>query len=141
MSLRVFDASVGVKWFLPEVHSAEARHWRGVPGEAHVPYFFEIEFANILWKEIGWSEITRADADDILSHLPALPLIRHPDGPLLPLAFDLADQTRRTVYDCLYLALAVQLGGQMVSADERLVNSLAGTPWAASIVRVQDVPP
>jgi hypothetical protein len=40
-------------------------------------------------------------------------------------------------YDCLYLALAVHLGGRMVTADERLVNSLAGTPWAASALKIQ----
>lgn len=35
---------------------------------------------------------------------------------------------------------AVRLGGQMVTADERFVNSLASTPWAASAIRLQDVP-
>jgi hypothetical protein len=34
----------------------------------------------------------------------------------------------------------VQLRGPMVTADDRLVNGLAGTPWAASIMRVRDVP-
>jgi predicted nucleic acid-binding protein len=56
------------------------------------------------------------------------------------LAFDLAAHTKRTVCDCLYLALAVQLGGVMVTADEKLVNALAATPWAAHIIRLQDVP-
>jgi predicted nucleic acid-binding protein len=44
------------------------------------------------------------------------------------------------VYDCLYLALAVQLGGPMVTADDRLVNALAGTLWAGHIIKLQDVP-
>ena len=55
-------------------------------------------------------------------------------------AFDLADRTQRTVYDCLYLALAVQLGGRMVTADQRLYKSLAGTPWAGHICWVGDLP-
>jgi predicted nucleic acid-binding protein len=46
----------------------------------------------------------------------------------------------RSVYDCVYLALAVRLGGQMVTADDRLVNSLAATQRAASAIRLQDVP-
>jgi predicted nucleic acid-binding protein len=65
---------------------------------------------------------------------------RHPTGPLVVPAFDLADRSNRTVYDCLYLALAVQLGGVMVTADDKLANALAGTPWAAHITRLQDVP-
>ena len=88
--------------------------------ELHAPaFFFDLEIANILWKKVRRAEITRADADQILAQLPALPITRHPEGPVLPAAFDLADRTDRTVYDCLYLALAVQLGGRMVTADQR----------------------
>ena len=134
MSEIVVDASVGVKWFVPEVHSAEARAWRSGPDTLHVPaFFFDLEIANILWKKVRRAEITRADADLILAQLPALPVTRHPEAPLLAPAFDLADRTQRTVYDCLYLALAVQLGGRMVTADQRLYNSLAGTQWTTYV--------
>ncbi len=135
------DASVGAKWFVPEVHAAEARAWRTGPDELHVPaFFFDLEIANILWKKVRRAEITRADADLILGQLPALPLTRHPESPLLASAFDLAHRTQRTVYDCLYLALAVQLGGRMLTADQRFYNSLAGTPWAPYVCWVADVP-
>jgi predicted nucleic acid-binding protein len=63
-----------------------------------------------------------------------------PIPPLVTDAFDLADRLGRTVYDCVYLALAVRLGGQMVTADERFANSLAATAWAASAIRLQDIP-
>jgi predicted nucleic acid-binding protein len=141
LSALVVDASVGVKWFVPEVHAAEARAWRAGPDALHVPaFFFDLEIANILWKKVRRAEITRADADLILGQLPALPLTRHAESPLLASAFDLADRTQRTVYDCLYVALAVHLGGRMVTADQRLYNSLAGTSWASSICWVADVP-
>jgi predicted nucleic acid-binding protein len=141
MSVAVVDASVGLKWFVPEVHSAEARLWRNGPDELHtLAFFFDLEIANVLWKKIRRAEVARADADLILGQLPSLPVTRHPEAPLLTSAFDLASRTQRTVYDCLYLALAVQLGGRMVTADQRLFNSLAGTPWAPSIRWVADVP-
>ncbi len=104
------------------------------------PHLLMSRWANILWKKVNRAELTRAEADVALAKLPSLPVTRHPDAPLVQPAFDLAVQTQRTVYDCMYLALAVQLGGQMVTADERLVNSLAGTRWAASIIRIQSVP-
>lgn len=85
-------------------------------------------------------EIARADADLVLVQLPHLPLTRHPEGSLFASAFDLADRTGRTVYDCLYLALAVHLGGRMLTADQRLVNALAGTPWVGSVCWVGDRP-
>jgi predicted nucleic acid-binding protein len=84
--------------------------------------------------------LTRAQADILLGQLSGLPVTRHSDTLLATAAFDMADRLGRTVYDCVYLALAVRLGGQMVTADERFVNGLAGTPWAASAVRLGDVP-
>ena len=140
MSLFVVDASVGVKWMLPEPFAAEAARLQDPGHQLHVPAFFEVELVNILWKKVRQGILTRAQADVFLGQLPTLLLLRHADGPLLPAAFDLADRTQRTVYDCLYLALAIQLGGRMVTADERFVNSLTGIPWAASVLRVQDVP-
>lgn len=78
MSAIVVDASVGVKWFIPEVHSAESRQWRHGPDELHVPaFFFDLEIANILWKKIQRGEIDCADAGLILNQLPALPVTRH----------------------------------------------------------------
>jgi predicted nucleic acid-binding protein len=140
MSLFVVDASVGVKWFVPEVHADAARRLQSPAYQLHIPTFFDVEVANILWKKLGRGELTRAEIDAILGQLPVLPVTRHPEAPLVAAAFDLAAKTQRTVYDCLYLALAVQLGGRMVTADERLFNSLTGTAWAPSIIRVQDVP-
>jgi predicted nucleic acid-binding protein len=141
VSILVVDASVAVKWFVPEIRAAEARQWRIGPDDLHAPaFFFDLEIANVLWKKVRRGEIARADADLVLAQLPALPLTRHPETPVLASAFDLADRTHRTVYDCLYLALAVHLGGRMLTADQRLVNGLAGTPWAGSVCWVGDRP-
>ncbi|MGH7201501.1 MAG: type II toxin-antitoxin system VapC family toxin [Planctomycetaceae bacterium] len=139
MSVFVVDASVGIKWFLPEVHSAEARQWRTI-GELHTPEFFAIEIANILWKKVRRNEITRAEADAVWTQVPNLPIVRHQDVRLLNTAFDLAHQTERTVYDCLYIALAVQLGGEMITADQRLLNGLSTSPIASHVRWVGDVP-
>jgi len=142
VSAIVVDASVGVKWFVPEVHATEARQWRSGPDELHtLAFFFDLEIANVLWKKVRRAEITRVDADLILDQLAALQLARHSEAPLLATAFDLAGRTQRTVYDCLYLALALQLGGRMVTADQRLCNGLVGTPLATHVCWVGDAPP
>src|SRR5262249_27669710 len=108
--------------------------------ELHLPTFFDVEVANIVWKKLRHGELNRSEADFIIGQLPTLQVLRHAEAPLLPQAFDLAAKTQRTVYDCLYLALALQLGATMVTADERLANSLTGTPWATTVLRLQDVP-
>ena len=112
MSDFVLDASVVVKCFVPEIHSVEARRWQSVAATLHAPTFFDVEVANIVWKKVRRAEITRSQADAILSQVLALPITRHPDGTLVAAAFDIADQTVRTVYDSLYVALAVSLGGR-----------------------------
>jgi predicted nucleic acid-binding protein len=141
VSLFVVDSSVAIKWYVPEALSAEALRVRDGSTPLQAPDFLDVEVAAIAWKKTRRGLMTRPVADGILTDLRNLGIVTyHPTGPLVRPAFDLADQTGRTVYDCLYLALAVQLGGVMVTADEKLVNSLAGTPWAGSILRLQDVP-
>ena len=47
---------------------------------------------------------------------------------LIVAAIQIARAYERTVYDCIYVALAVETNSEMVTADERLANSLAGLP-------------
>jgi predicted nucleic acid-binding protein len=84
--------------------------------------------------------LTSTVAAELAEQLLGVPLVRHHDRPLLKPAFEIACQTDRTVYDCLYLALAIELGGKLVTADERLVNSLANGPCDGSVVHLRDVP-
>ena len=91
MSVFVVDASVGLKWFLPEIHHADARRLQAAGFQLHVPTLFDVEIGNILWKKLQRHELTRAEADAILAQLPRLPLIRHDEAPLLVPAFDLAE--------------------------------------------------
>jgi predicted nucleic acid-binding protein len=140
MSLFVVDASAGLKWFVPEVHSDAADRLRVPAHELHVPGLFDVELGNVLWKRLRAGELTRVEVDRILAQLPLLPVLRHADAPVVPAAVDIAHRTERSVYDCLYLALAIQLNGKMTTADQRLYNSLVGTPWAAYVLWVEDVP-
>jgi predicted nucleic acid-binding protein len=140
MTAVVVDSSVVMKWFVPEVLSTEAVRLRDSGQPLHAPDFLDVEIANITWKKVRRGLVLRADADFVIAQLPALPLVRHATQALVSPAFDLADPTGRSVYDCLYLALAVRLSGQMVTSDEKLVNSLMGTPWASSMMHLRDVP-
>jgi predicted nucleic acid-binding protein len=54
-----------------------------------------------------------------------MPIGLYSHGPLLPRAFDLAREHDLTVYDGLYLALAVEFGAVMFTADQNLSNVCA----------------
>jgi predicted nucleic acid-binding protein len=139
VSILIVDASVGIKWFLPEVGADLAKKLQHPHYELHTPSFFDVELTNILWKKIQRGELLRQEAEIVLAQLLRLPVIRHTDVSLLTTAFDLAERSRRTVYDCLYLALAIRLSGRIVTADERLINGLAATPWGAAVVSLRDL--
>jgi predicted nucleic acid-binding protein len=57
--------------------------------------------------------------------------------PLLEDAFTVACTFNRTVYDSLYVTLAIVTNTQLVTADERLANALAAhfpVKWLGSVV-------
>jgi predicted nucleic acid-binding protein len=53
--------------------------------------------------------------------------------PLAPLAARIARAIDHPVYDCFYIALAEIDGSPMVTADRRLLERLAGSPWTARV--------
>lgn len=117
MSLYVIDASAGVKWFVPEVDSDAALRLQDPAHQLHVPFLFDVEVANTIWKKLRRGELSSAAANTIVAQLPLVPVTRHADAPLVRAAFELAEKTDRTVYDSLYLALAERLAGKRTTAS------------------------
>ena len=48
MSGYVVDASVAIKWFLPEIHSEAALRVKWLRQRLHVPAFLSLELGNVL---------------------------------------------------------------------------------------------
>jgi predicted nucleic acid-binding protein len=76
----------------------------------------------------------------ILKELKHLPLQRHADERLFLAAYQLALDTQRSVYDCLYLALAEAVDGIMVTADHKFYSSLTGGSYGKRVLWVEDLP-
>ena len=132
MSLIVVDASVAVKWFLPEegetlVSQAVALLDAYDDDQARfvVPDLFYVETASAIWKAVRAGRVSRAFGDQALVLLMQREFPTVPTLKLLDRAFQIAADYGRTVYDSLYVALAVQTSAQLITADERLANALA----------------
>lgn len=128
----VVDASVAAKWVLPaegETLTEEAAGWlrRYAQGEVLflVPDLFWAETANLLWKALQHGRCSKEFAERALASLVGRGLRTIASVSLLNLAFRIATDHQRTVYDSLYVALAVRANGQLITADERLANALA----------------
>jgi len=132
MSIIVLDASVAAKWFLPakgETLTDEAFHLlqRYVKGEIRfvVPDLFWAEVANILWKAVRQGRSTKSAAQTALVSLEERNLPTVSSITLLQQAFGIASAFDRTVYDSLYIALAVESNGHFITADQRLANAVS----------------
>ena len=124
----VADASVVIKWFVPEVHSAEATRWLDAAPDLAAPDLLFAEIASVVWKKVGRRELTEAQARAIASGVERLPFRCLSSRELHGSALELALATRRSVYDCLYLATALVLGAPLLTADRKLYDALAVTP-------------
>ncbi|OGI49267.1 MAG: twitching motility protein PilT [Candidatus Muproteobacteria bacterium RBG_16_65_34] len=138
MSRLVVDASVAIKWYVPEVHSAAAARLLEGGNELLAPDLIFPEFGNILWKKRRMREIRETEARDILKALRTVPLEVYPSEPLLDAAFEIAISLDRSVYDSLYVALAESQDCRFVTADGKLHNALQNTPLAKSIAWVAE---
>jgi predicted nucleic acid-binding protein len=129
----VVDSSVVAAAFFPEPHRAAAAALLADGEELVAPELLLAEVANVVWKRHGRGEIEAAEANDLLADVLRLPISYIPAAELIESALELAVAVRRSVYDSMYLALAVRHGTVMVTGDERLVNALFSTPLAASV--------
>jgi predicted nucleic acid-binding protein len=129
----VIDASVAVKWlplFAHEPYIVEAQRFRDRSDSGEiallVPGLFWIEVASILWKAARRGACLPIEAKMALDSLRGLGLSTFYSDELLSAALALALRHNRSVYDSLYVALAVRLHAQFVTADEKLANALVG---------------
>jgi predicted nucleic acid-binding protein len=135
----VVDASVAAKWFLPEPDAAAALRLLDGRHRLAAPDLIRSEFGNIIWKFQARGVLDAEEASDLIEHFLSMPLEIHDSTYLLAPALQIAIATHRTVYDSLYLALAMELDGTVVTADERWVNALINSPFAR-FLRLLDRP-
>jgi predicted nucleic acid-binding protein len=139
MTRHVVDASVGVKWVLDEVHAEQASKLLSGNYALLVPDLFFAEVGNIIWKKVRRGEMQSEEAWAVPPAIASVRLRSFPCQPLLSLALEIAVQADRTVYDSLYVALAVMENIQCVTADERLYNSLHSGSLAPHVVWIEDL--
>ena len=143
MKTFVIDANVAAKWWLPPpdeqlVPQARQLADQHVEGEIRllVPDLFWCELANVLWKAAQRGRIPSEAASAGLSKIMRLNLTTALSSDLVSDALQIAILHDRTVYDCVYVALAARYGIDLITADERLANALAAhqpVKWLGSI--------
>ena len=136
MSL-VIDASVALKWFVPEPgHEAALAILDGNDAEQQLlaPDWLLVEVANALWKQWRRKAIEPDEIEAILVMLPdALTLLNA--RPLVPRASAIAQAIDHPVYDCLYLAAAEAHAATLVTDDRALIEKAATADFRIHALR------
>ena len=135
----VVDASIAVKWVIPEVLSEQADRVRDHPGDILAPDLLLVEVANALWRKTTAREISAREAEEAFDLVRRSGADLRPTPPLVPRAMDLARRLGHPVYDCVYLALAEREHATFVTADQRLLRRLSVRKLAVGVVDVRDV--
>jgi predicted nucleic acid-binding protein len=143
VNIFVVDASVAAKWVLPgadEPFSDEALHllkqWLDSKINLIVPDFFWVELTNVLWKAVRRGRCTKETAVAALAALLDYQIPTIPSLNLLNPALQKGVQHGRSVYDSIYVVLALEAEAQLVTADEKLANALAAyfpVKWLGAI--------
>ena len=134
----VVDASVAIKWLVQEdkFELARALIFDAPARPLLAPDLIVAELGNILWKRQGRGFLHSDEAAELAGLIVdplAFPVELMPSRQLLASALRIAAECDRSVYDSLYVALAVAAGTTMVTADARLVHALTSTRYAANV--------
>jgi predicted nucleic acid-binding protein len=132
----IVDASVAIKWLAPEDGSDLADQLL-LQGELAAPDLIFAELANAIWKKRLRGEIVASPPS--LDKFPQYFEVIEPCQNLAVRASELAIDLGHPAYDCFYLALAEKRGSQVVSADKRLAEKLAGTSYQGLLIQLKRV--
>jgi len=124
----VVDASVAVKWILPENDTPRAlgiqEKYQDEQIDLVAPYLVVSEVANVLWKRERRGDLSSAEAQRaFVQFLRDSPILLDSNS-VSNAALGLALAHHRPFYDCLYLAWAIEQRCDLVTADERFFHAL-----------------
>lgn len=143
MKQSVVDASVAVKWAVPEAWSEHAESLLADATHLLAPGHWAAEVATALWAK---SEIhgvmSRQQAIERIAWIGSLAIDVVPLDRLIVAATSIAFDLHATAYDTLYLALAEQSGAVFVTADRKLYEKAkASARFSDLVLWVGDLPP
>jgi predicted nucleic acid-binding protein len=136
----VVDAGVALKWVLHEEHSDRATAL-GPRREMLTSALLWAEAGNAIATRVRRGELDRVRGNDALRDLQASPLQTRPlDAGATLAALAIAHDLAHPIYDCCYLAVALEENTVVVTADRRFRTAVAAHPSLADrVVLLRDI--
>jgi len=117
--MTIVDASVATAWYVRIATSDAALPVRNRPFLA-APEFLKVELTSSLLKYVRVGLLEPSAIRHAQSQIRTLVEIWVPDERLLTVATETARSNNHKIYDCLYLALALERREPLATADRRL---------------------
>ncbi len=135
----VVDASVAIKWYVPEEHEDSATRVLESGRMLHVPELILPETSAIIWKKVRRGELSKNEGDRIVNAIARKRWTIHSHKNTIKSAYRGADATGQTVYDWTYLALAISLSCEFVTANERFYRAFEKTAFTSNLKWIGDI--
>ncbi len=132
------DASVAIKWLLPEAYSDECLALLERNERIVVPDFLYAQVGMGLAKRVKTGDLKAAWTEEAMTALVRLPLVRVPAAEIAVEAIGLASHGKRHFYDAAYLALALREGVPLITADWRWYAVVSTGPLKDYVRFVRD---
>lgn len=129
----IIDASVALKWLVAEEGSEIALTLLDRV-DLMAPTLVHSEVANGLRKKARQGELVGASSLETLAEALGEFIQTVDEVPIIGRALSIAGELKHSIYDCIYLALAEQLGQDLVTADLKFLRKVERSSYA-NIIR------
>ncbi len=123
--MKIVDASVAIKWLLPEPDADHADALLESQEELAAPALIRVEVAAAIARKVRMKEIVPRDGGNAFEIwrrcITAGVIALVPDEAHIQSAWKIATKLGHPLQDCLYLAVAESLGAVLITADRKFV--------------------
>jgi predicted nucleic acid-binding protein len=119
----VIDANIAIRLVAPETGRDAVLQRLEREAELFAPDWLLAEAGHALWRKVESGELNQVEAAASLAALPAYFESLENVAPLVGRAQDLAFELDHWIYDTIYLALALERGIKLLTADKKFANA------------------
>jgi len=136
--MQVVDASVVIKWHVDEIDAEAAETVRRSAASFAVPDLLFLETASVAWKNVRRGLMSTDHAVKIIESIAAGPFVVYSNQALAKDALRIAIARDITPYDASYIALAISIRADYVTADRKLFSKVHGSPFGKRVTLLAD---
>lgn len=92
-----------------------------------------IEVTNALWRKIRVGEVTPLQVNKAIEEMGAILTLWPVTAEMTRLAFEIAQKIGHSMYDCMFLACAMQEEAQLITADVKFAEKIKHTDFSIKV--------